>query len=111
MELIADDEKGVFLPARSFAWGRGPTSGRWLGRPAPGFLVDVRLNIGPIASVMPRKRNAGAPSTISVFYNVDCRLVCPSDFFVTLGVNIFMVAASGMLPEAAASCSNSSGVR
>ena len=29
-ELIADDEKGVVLPTRSFAWARGrPAGGGW----------------------------------------------------------------------------------
>ena len=36
-ELIADDEKGVVLPTRSFAWVTGPTSGRRLVS-GPGFL-------------------------------------------------------------------------
>jgi len=31
--------KSVFLPARSFAWASGPTSGRWSG-PDSGFGFD-----------------------------------------------------------------------
>jgi hypothetical protein len=54
-ELIADDEKGVVLPTRSFAWVTGPTSGRRLvSVPGFGFDFGFGLNhIGPIDSALP----------------------------------------------------------
>ena len=50
-ELIADDEKGVVLPTRSFTWVAGPTIGRRLG-PDPGFGFRSG-HIGPIDSAIP----------------------------------------------------------
>jgi hypothetical protein len=44
-ELIADDEKGVVLPTRSFAWVTGPTSGR-RSVSGPGFGFDFDFGFG-----------------------------------------------------------------
>jgi hypothetical protein len=50
-ELIADDEKSVVLPTRSFAWARGPDRREEIGpRPRIWFWFD---HIGPIDSALP----------------------------------------------------------
>ena len=145
-ELIADDEKGVVLPTRSFAWARGRPAGG--GRFPPWDLVLTllfgfephrtdrfrpalkthteapqyfRLLFEKMAGVA--RRELCLRATVLTSRNCGPSMRCHAvagigfggDAASLLGLNMVMIAASGVLPVAgaalAASCSNSSGVR